>query len=202
MQPDAMEEKSNIFIKVCNQNAVPLQVNLDNCTIDNLRRKIYQKFRIHPRNQMIKFGLKISDHELQTLKEFGVIETSLLDVSYKARHHVAAITFNDNFYTQGIEHVFKQTVQGLRRFRSNLLVTTYHLPENIQPKFLALVRKFTKRNAALVTGLKALFDKRKICETQKIAIEEGMFCMFRDFMVRCRDFPKHYQSEDLFLATR
>ena len=92
-----------------------------------------------------------------------MVENSLIDVTYKARHHVFAITFNDNMYSQGIDLIYKQTTQGLRRFRSNLLNVAYHLPENIQLKFLALVRKFSKGNSALVTALKTLFLKKKLC---------------------------------------
>lgn len=92
-----------------------------------------------------------------------MVETSIIDVSYKARHHVAAISFGDNMYSQGIEHIFKQTTQGLRRFRSNLLVIAYHLPENIKLKFLALVKEFSKENQGLVTSLQTLFLKKKLC---------------------------------------
>lgn len=83
-----------------------------------------------------------------------------------------------------------------------MLITVFKLPKLVQSKFLALVRTFSKGNAALVAALKTLFEKHNLCETQKIALEEGMFCLFRDFMIRCKDFPKDYQSEDLFLATR
>ena len=77
-------------------------IDLETCTVDNLRRKIFEKLGVHPKNQLVKFGLQVSDNDSQFLKSLGIGETSLVDVYYKSRHHPVALTFNDNMSSQGI----------------------------------------------------------------------------------------------------
>ena len=153
-------------------------------------------------NQLLRYNDTVLTHEQQTLKDAGVVEGAAMNLTFKAKRNIVATTFNDNFYNQGLEHTFPQTLAALRRLRSNLLVTTYHLPAEIQSKFLSLIRHFSRGNAPLVTSLKTLFNKKNLCETQKIALEEGLFYLFRDFLMRCKDFPKHFLAQDVFLATR
>lgn len=55
-----------------------MKVDRDTCTVENLKRKIYYQSKIHPLNQLIKLGQVVCDNELQTLKELGIEETSLI----------------------------------------------------------------------------------------------------------------------------
>ncbi len=97
--------------------------------------------------------------------------------------------------------MFPQSVDAKRTFRSNMLILCKRLPAKIQFKLLALIRQISKNNA-LVASLASLFNNVNITETQKIALEEGMFILFRDFLLEAKDFPIDYKPEDIFKLTR
>lgn len=82
-----------------------------------------------------------------------------------------------------------------------MLILCKRLPAKIQFKLLALIRQISKNNA-LVASLASLFNNVNITETQKIALEEGMFILFRDFLLEAKDFPIDYKPEDIFKLTR
>lgn len=46
-----------IFIKYDGKNQM-FKINLKKDTVYNLKRLIYDKLRIHPNNQLLKFGIK------------------------------------------------------------------------------------------------------------------------------------------------
>ena len=177
------------------------KVDLEKTTVGDVQSFIYGKFRIHPLNQLIKFGAKTLLDSTLPLHQYGIVENSMVEVSFKPRHRLTALTFNDNFYSQSINHIFPQSVAALRTFRSNLLILCSRLPAKIKVKFVALLRELTHNNA-LATALNSLFNQTSITETHKIALEEGLFILFISFLNKAKEVPADYSVDAVFSLTR
>jgi Mg-chelatase subunit ChlD len=177
------------------------KVDLEKTTVGDLQSFIYGKFRIHPLNQLIKFGAKTLLDSTQELHQYGIVENSMLEVNFKPRHRLTALTYSDNFYSQQIQHIFPQSVAALRTFRSNMLVLCHRLPAKIKVKFVALLRELTQNNA-LACALNSLFNAVNITETHKIALEEGLFTLFVAFLSKAGDVPADYPTDTVFSLTR
>lgn len=193
------DEKHLIFVKV--REPMGFKVDLEKTTVGDLQSFIYSKFRIHPLNQLIKFGAKVLLDSTQALHQYGIVENSMVEVHFKPRHRLTALTFSDNFYSQQIELVFKQSVAANRTFRSNMLILCHRLPKKIKVKLVALLRELTQNNA-LICALDSLFNETNIVETHKIALEEGLFTLFINFLNKAADVPADYPVDTVFSLTR
>lgn len=129
-----------------------LKVDIEKTTVGDLQSMIFEKLKVHPDNQLIKFGAKTLTEIAQPLHVYGVMENSLLEISFKVSHRVTSLTYNDNFYNQKVEHQVPQSQVGKRTFRANMLVLCKRLPTKHKVKLLALLRQTTK-NHAMVCAL-------------------------------------------------
>ena len=101
------DEKHLIFVKV--REPMGFKVDLEKTTVGDLQSFIFGKFRIHPLNQLIKFGAKTLLDSTQQLHQYGIVENSMVEVHFKPRHRLTALTYCDNFYSQQVEHIFTQS---------------------------------------------------------------------------------------------
>jgi hypothetical protein len=193
------DEKHLIFVKV--REPIGFKVDIEKTTVGDLQSLVFNKFRIHPLNQLIKFGAKTLLDATQPLHVYGLVENSMVEVAFKPRHRITALTYSDNFYTQQVEHTFPQSIKAKRTFRSNMLILCHRLPAKLKIKLLALLRELT-HNHALVCALDSLFHQCNITETHKIALEEGMLTLFIGFLSKAKDVPVNHPSEDIFSLTR
>jgi hypothetical protein len=162
------EQKQLIFVKA--KEPMGFKVDLQTTTVGDLQVLIYQNMRIHPENQLIRFGVKTLIEVTQPLHVYDIKENSMIELSFKVRHRICSLTFPDNFYSQQIDTVFPQTIPAKRTFRANLLIFCHKLPAKLKIKMLAMLRQITHNNAMVCT-LATLFASAFATETQKIALE-------------------------------
>lgn len=85
------ENKFNIDIDITNTLAV-------------LRYKIYESTKIHPSNQIIKFGNLPLTNNAEAINSFGITDKSILELSFKLNSNLVPCTFADKFYYKDIKH--------------------------------------------------------------------------------------------------
>jgi hypothetical protein len=83
-------------------------IDLEN-SLDSLRSHIFQVLKYHPQNQILKFGGKQLDNLAQSLKSYGIVAGSIIEVTFKLTGNLFPCTFADKFYYKDVKHVRDQS---------------------------------------------------------------------------------------------
>lgn len=109
-----MEAKTNPeMIRITKQSVlnpidIEFEIDLSN-TLAVLRYKVYELTKIHPVNQIIKFGNTILSNDLETLSTYGIKKESIIELNLKNNSNIVPSTPCDKFYYKDVKLTNQQS---------------------------------------------------------------------------------------------
>ncbi|CAD8059537.1 unnamed protein product [Paramecium sonneborni] len=194
---DPDEGKEQIFI--IHQGPKVLKVDIETTTVLQLKQKIYHKLNIPTNVQNLIYGGKLLTDNL-ILKDYNIQNNSNLNLSFKLNQFVShADSFNYNFYMPWLNHFVKQSEEGIRQFRCNMLV---FFAKEDQQKLSHTIRQYSKNNAPLTLASVCLLNKYKLNQNARIAFEEGFLRLFFDLIISSPQIPVTFDLSSIFEYSR
>ncbi|KAM4539735.1 uncharacterized protein PAE49_020507 [Odontesthes bonariensis] len=149
-------------------------VNLESDTLANLKKKLSNECGIpaHVLHYKGETGC--------TLESYGITEGSTVYFSLS--------TFSDDaqtakeFFIDDVEPSVQQTSKGISVFLSSLHINKLKLPVDLQKKLIGYIRKLTGCNPLAQSLFQLLSKNEIITRTQKIAVVEGLYTLFRELL--------------------
>lgn len=106
-KPEAVDKPCKISIHR-GADKFNVVVDLEN-SLDSLRSHIFEVLKYPPQNQILKFGGKQLDNLTQSLKSYGIVADSIIEVAFKLTGNLVPCTFADKFYYKDVKHVREQS---------------------------------------------------------------------------------------------
>ncbi|CAD8137345.1 unnamed protein product [Paramecium octaurelia] len=194
---DSDEGKDQIFI--IHQGPKVIKVDIENTTVIQLKQKIYHKLNIPTNVQTLNYGGKLLTDSL-LLKDYNVQNNSNLNLTFKLNQVVShADSYNYNFFMPWLNHFVKQSENGIRQFRCNMLVL---FAKEDHLKWSHVIRQYSNNNPAVTLASVSLIKKYRLNQNARIAFEEGFLRLFFDLIIQSPQVPAAFDIGSIFEYTR
>ena len=175
LHPDSGD--TQIFVKF-NRTYV-INVDLSSDTGNTVRQKLYSKLQVPTPSIKLSYAGKPIKPDNTLLNEYGVSKNATLHMWFYGVTWVSS--WSQNFSSRLCLPLVDQSEGGISLFNAVLYVVSMHFVSETTVrinKVLGHVRRLTKC-APLVCSLDRLFRKRTLSFPQKVAIQEGLYLLFR-----------------------
>lgn len=88
-------------VSVLNPLDIKFEIDLSN-TVAVLRYRVFELTKIHPFNQILKFGNTILSNEHETLLTYGIKQDSIIELSFKINSNILPSTHCDKFFYRDV----------------------------------------------------------------------------------------------------
>jgi hypothetical protein len=89
---------------VLNPLDIKFEIDLTN-TLSVLKFKVFELSKVHPSNQILKFGNNILSNDLETLATYGIQKDSIIELQFKATSNFVPSTPCDKFFYKDVKLV-------------------------------------------------------------------------------------------------
>ena len=171
---------TQIFVKY-NRTYV-ISVDLASDTGNTVRQKLYSKLQIPTPSIKLTYAGKPIKPDNTLLQVYGICKHATLHMWFYGVTWVSS--WSQNFCSRLCLPLVSQSEQGLSLFNSVLYVVAMHFVSETTARInrvLGHIRRLTKCSP-LVSALDRLFRKRTLSFPQKVAIQEGLYLLFRSLL--------------------
>ncbi len=184
---------------VLNPLDIKFEIDLSN-TLSVLKYKVFELSKIHPSNQILKFGNTVLANDLETLATYGIQKDSIVELQFKATSNSVPSTPCDKFFYKDVKLINEQSEIANECLRANLIVLSQHIADDDKNKFCAAVERYTA-DMPLVYAFKSLFRGTLISQPSRIALEEGLFSSILNFFKSLKTVPA-IKTDEVFSYIR
>ncbi|XP_065835782.1 uncharacterized protein [Oscarella lobularis] len=184
---DPTKGSLQIFVKPNMAPTITVNVDVTDTGL-MLKRKTYFKTKTPTSIQRLSFGGRmIGDH--QCLSDLGIQSCSTVTmwIAMFTSRFPAAGSWSDNFCTSLARPVEEQTVAGQSCFNAVLYVVCDHIQQETlvasRNALLDTIFRLTQCPPLLV-ALDSIFRRQIISSSHKVAINEGLYALFREMIPR------------------
>ncbi|XP_065835771.1 uncharacterized protein [Oscarella lobularis] len=182
---DPTKGSLQIFVKPNMAPTITVNVDITDTGL-MLKRKTYFKTKTPTSIQRLSYGGRmIGDH--QCLSELGIQygSTVIMWVAMFTSGFPAASSWPENFCTSLAKPVEEQTVAGQSCFNAVLYVVCDHIQQETASRNALLDTIFRLTQCPpLLVALDSIFRRRIISSSHKVAINEGLYALFREIVPR------------------
>ncbi|KAG7245251.1 hypothetical protein INR49_023824 [Caranx melampygus] len=181
---DGMPLTDDPFLNTC-KGAFEVNVDLHKDTIAHLRNKLANESGI-PAHVLHYKGESGTGN---TLESCGISEGSTLLFSLSSfSEEIPALT---DFFYDDVKPSVQQTPKGISSLLSSLYIIKVRCPVVPHKRLIGFIRKLTGCNPLAQSLYQLLCKNEIISRTQKIAVVEGLYTLFRELL------PKHEKDHGI-----